>query len=324
MRKHKGYTLIEMLLVIIIIAIISSLAILTYRKNTQNNRIDKAALEMQQVLEAALTYNVRTGYWPNANNTLPDCNPPSKDDTFITTYLPNRNYQSNYGSNYCWSSKDPHRHELNQGPLFWVALKISSNHSVTAFQTAQRIAARLPNAIALENPTQTPPTPCTSSSEVCYVRAEVAIPATIIAHKNTLVVGMGYCDPSSTKTQIRSSDNVTCEKGASGDQYTIQFSCPNGEKGHAYIIPNFYTVAALPEAIPPTILTVLRAKTSINSCQEKPADSSKYSCPITIVTKYLHKNTRMVDPMRRSADSIGASYIAYCKPTSHSSTTNLW
>ena len=71
MKKHnkqKGFTLIEMMLVLAVIAIISMLALKTYQSSMMTTRIDKAAVEMQHILEAALAYNVDHQTWPDAHS----------------------------------------------------------------------------------------------------------------------------------------------------------------------------------------------------------------------------------------------------------------
>lgn len=328
-KRQNAYTLIELLLVIAVMSIISALAIATYRKHATNTRIETASLEIQNVLEAAMAYNVDTGSWPTANNTLSECTPNNPSaDTFITDYLPNytddpssnTNYQSNYGNNFCWSSANAD----NMGPLFWVALKIPLNDKKVALNTASRIAARLPNAIAVEDPTVSPTVPCTENSAACYVRTEVVQPAMASNQKGNKLAGMGYCDPSQSGDQPGSGDNITCTQKPrpTKNQYAIKFSCPIGKRGQVYLFPNFYKAAALPEANPPTILTVLSATTknnesdpTENACQkeEDPTGlSNDYTCDVNITALYDHGMHSVVNPYKGTDGAIGATYMAYC------------
>lgn len=314
----RGYTLIELLLVITILSVVTSLAIMTYRNKTEEYRIDQAALEIQHVLEASLAYNVDQGSWPNANK-INSCTPSNPSDKFITDYLPNGNYRSNYGDNYCWSSKN----EGNAGPLFWAALKIPFADTARNYQIATRLAARLPNAIAVEDFTSS--TPCMQTSASCYVRAEVAIPAVSGGGKNnTQMAGFGYCDPTVSGAQFGSSQEITCTQQSPADHYLIQFSCPTDYAGQIYLSPNFYKAAALPEANPPTILTVLNTKTTSTSCQEISAGSSHYACPIIVTGLYDSGTHPVVSPPKGTPGTIGASYIAYCIKPNKSILATRW
>ena len=147
-RKQDGYTLIELLLVVTVIALIAALGVKTYRDKAASDRINIASLNIQHVLEAGMSYNVANqGLWPK-NNWNP-CNPSAsaQDKDFVNTYLPNESNQSNFGSPLCWNGDDPGGDPklAQQGKRFWVALNVGSD--ATAATTAQRIAARLPNAI---------------------------------------------------------------------------------------------------------------------------------------------------------------------------------
>ena len=307
MHHPRGYTLIELLLVITVISILSVLAITTYRTHLENQRSDKAALEIQNILAAALAYHVDFEQWPRANSDLSACQPEDLQDTFITTYLPNQNYRSNYGDNYCWEANSTD----NPGPLFWVALQ-------APFVTAHRIASQLPNAVIVENPTQSSPTPCTLQSIHCYVRTEVAQPATNNQQPDGQIAGMGYCDPKQPGEQPGSTTTITCKQGTPADRYQIRFACPVGKEAQLYIVPNFYQSAALPQASPPTILTVLSAKTynhdnpMLNTCQKERAGNSKYTCHIKITAQYDKEKYSVVNPRKGSPGMIGAFYIAYC------------
>ena len=59
-----GFTLIEMLLVLVIISAILMTGIRYYQQKLLQDKIDKTALEMQQILTAAMTFYVAKGVWP--------------------------------------------------------------------------------------------------------------------------------------------------------------------------------------------------------------------------------------------------------------------
>jgi prepilin-type N-terminal cleavage/methylation domain-containing protein len=86
----KGFTLVEVMLVLVIIS--SILGMLANYTQLQTQRIirDKAAIQIQQILNAALAYYVNTGYWPNYNSSTFTC-PSSTLATLIPNYLPTTN-----------------------------------------------------------------------------------------------------------------------------------------------------------------------------------------------------------------------------------------
>src|SRR3990167_568664 len=189
----RGYTLIELLLVIAVLGILSSVAALTYRTLHTNARLDRTALEMQNFLEGAMAYKIDNSTWPPQNADLGTCSTDITQLTnsdFVRKYVPNQTTLSQLGYYYCW----------NQGPissgtssaLFWVALKIPHGD----INMAQQLAARLPNGVATSEPTSnTTPAACTTNAD-CYVRATVATPSsnsgggTVIG---TTIAGSGDC-----------------------------------------------------------------------------------------------------------------------------------
>ena len=140
-KNKKGFTLIEVLLVIVILAVITSMGINMYRRHAQAFRVDKIAIEMQHVVEAALSYNVHnSGNWPApASSPATDlCNgttPIPTGNSFIDDYIPNGQYgvESSLGTNFCWD-----QHSGTQ--RFWVALKLPNADTVAPmFLTENKI-----------------------------------------------------------------------------------------------------------------------------------------------------------------------------------------
>jgi prepilin-type N-terminal cleavage/methylation domain-containing protein len=261
---QKGYTLIELLLVVTVLAFIAAMGVKTYRDKAIADRANIAALNIQHVLEAGISYNIaENGLWPKKNWSNSTCTTTPDDDIFVKNYLPNNSNQSNLGVPLCWSGDDPTLGE-QKAKRFWVALSVGSSSDSTIVALAQRIAARLPNAIITNNPdeaplTATPTNTCTSGS--CFVKAEVAIPSGGGIAGNSLVVGVGYCDsdvPASGRvygTQPGSGTNISCRRtkiseqfpgvgfaNPSADslsQYEIDFQCRPGEFPKVYVTPNF-------------------------------------------------------------------------------------
>ena len=229
--KFRAFTLIEMMLVIAVIAIIASFSLMMYQKTAETARIDKAALEMQHILEAALAYNVDKKHWPKANNAN-DCSSTSPDvsDFFVKHYIPNQDARSSYGSYFCWSVVDGENDDNSQR-LFWVAMKVPKNHKALA----DRLAARLPNAIATSDPNQVTKQACNTSD--CYVRAEVVQPGATSSAKGGMLVAAGNCLETNQRPKA-------CLPLGDGEHhrsiYEIIFNaCPDNDVPRVTVVPNF-------------------------------------------------------------------------------------
>ncbi len=73
MRQYKrllGFTLIEIMLVLAIIAALIYLGTGYYQQQLQNSRVEKTAVQMQQILNAALAFYVANGRWPASTSEL--------------------------------------------------------------------------------------------------------------------------------------------------------------------------------------------------------------------------------------------------------------
>ncbi len=84
--KNKGFTLVEMMLVLVIISAIMVTLIGYGTQKTAQLRRDKTASQMQQVLNAAMAYYVSNGYWPH--NTAHTNYFVSSSDLVSKGYLP--------------------------------------------------------------------------------------------------------------------------------------------------------------------------------------------------------------------------------------------
>lgn len=231
-KKTQGLTLLEVLLVIALLSIMAAFAIKFVRQRAVTARIDTTSVEMQHVLQAALAYNVDNNKWPDANSALPVCNPAGNANltNFLDNYLPNGNYTSRYGDDYCWSEAGAtHR-------LFWVALKAPGNNA----QMAARIASHLPNAITTSDPKNTTVNPPACTAASCYVRAEVAQPGTNNV-QGMMLIAHGICRSNaaiiSGKAHCSAGQYTGGRNGV--DNFTITFpACPSGLKPELMISPN--------------------------------------------------------------------------------------
>ncbi len=119
----SGFTIIQLLFIIIIIAIITSLSLLTYQSKTEQLQIHKTAIQIQQILQAALDYYDDNSQWPQDKKLY----------TFYP-YIPGnwtKNPISPWGQSYTL-------HRDNKKQSFQVAI-------ITTKKRAQALAELLPN-----------------------------------------------------------------------------------------------------------------------------------------------------------------------------------
>jgi prepilin-type N-terminal cleavage/methylation domain-containing protein len=314
---HQGFTLIEMLLVIAVIAIMATLGLTAYRRHAITARVDKVAIEMQHLLEAALAYNVDQHQWPTPHKeSRCEASQPDESDAFVTHYLPNENAKSSLGPYFCWSSAKSLDAEKGDARLFWVALKVSNRR----LMLAQRIAARLPNAVVTSDLDQAAPQSCDTTN--CYVRAEVVQPAATSnrAGGRGMVVAIGDCPSPTSSTNAA---NSTCTRIPSSEaaKYRITFNaCPTGTLPRVVAFPNFIKYPA--NNYPGFTVKNIDAERTNDACTLSAAaeDEKQQSCDVIV-----HATTCMgagpfkcsyadISQLRRSG-SVGASYVVACLPS---------
>lgn len=125
--KISGFTLIEMMLVAVIIGMFAYLGIRYSQEKTTQLRMDRTALQMQQVLNGGLAYYVVEGKWPNNIGDLETSN-------FI---LPN--LKNPWGNPYVVVAN-----EATDPKLFVYTQIPGSVATGTAVSTAAIIAGKLP------------------------------------------------------------------------------------------------------------------------------------------------------------------------------------
>lgn len=63
-KKAKGFTLVELLIVIVVIAILAAISIVAYNGVTNKARDDERATDARNIINAAATYNSEKDAWP--------------------------------------------------------------------------------------------------------------------------------------------------------------------------------------------------------------------------------------------------------------------
>ncbi len=149
-RKMKGFSLLEILLVLVIV---STLVVLMLNYTTQKSdelRRDKTVMQIMQILNASMSFYVNKSYWPMAGATTP--NPPTpicgtttwSDLSNLRTapnfFIPATISQDPYGNDYRINcSTDPN------GGGFYITAR--ANNTVNA----QIIAGKLPMAFITDS-----------------------------------------------------------------------------------------------------------------------------------------------------------------------------
>lgn len=149
---QRGFTLIEMLLVIALISAIAVFSIGIYQQQATNFKIDKTALQMQQWLEGAKAYYVDCSIWPgfDVNNPNKAADPvlayqqleghaPRCDGQQVTYVQPGAIDINPWGNTYSMLV-------ANSAGFGVEAIIASTDVLPHAVQIGQQIAARLPNA----------------------------------------------------------------------------------------------------------------------------------------------------------------------------------
>jgi prepilin-type N-terminal cleavage/methylation domain-containing protein len=130
-NKNSGFTLIELIFVVAIIGVTLTLGLSYVSKLAERTKEKTASLQIQQILQAAMTYYVQKNDWPKDGNT-------SKPDAdFAQKYIPAISALATnpWGSNnYSWT------HQTTEGRLFTVSTIVPDTN------TAARLASLLPNA----------------------------------------------------------------------------------------------------------------------------------------------------------------------------------
>ncbi|OGT47093.1 MAG: hypothetical protein A3F17_02125 [Gammaproteobacteria bacterium RIFCSPHIGHO2_12_FULL_41_15] len=199
MRMQKGFTLIEMMLVIAIAAVLASVGIMAYRHQSAQTRANKISLEMEHVLEAAMAYYDVNHAWPEKG-----------DSGFEQNYLPNGINLSSIGEKFEYGSLG------DKKTRFYAALELPN-------ELAARVRAQLANATYVKTPDDpSESNACSQEESNCYVHAEVPVPGLAAKANNTIAIAQtGYLKGDH--------DN--------GFTKTVDFTCPSDQIGQLILMP---------------------------------------------------------------------------------------
>lgn len=202
--RIAGFTLIEMLLVMVIVSTVLFMGLGYIQQRTEALRIDKATLQMQQILNASLAYYVNKGEWPQAGIGSAS----TAESLMGTNYIPPISpFNSPWGIAYYGMSTPTN--------FYVVAGIVGTGAAVNAQVLAGRLGLSYTTATApTTDPVVTAPptkTTCPEGSATCYVVASVTIPGQNLnnanavnyagLYRNSACVQVPNC-PSGTKPQI--------------------------------------------------------------------------------------------------------------------------
>lgn len=130
-KKISAFTLIELLFIVVIFGIVLALVTSSYQQRTLNVKIEKTALEMQQITQAALAFYTDNNRWPNQQT----------DQALFSSYLPGNtvNPINPWGKAYIYQ------------PYGSGSLQIISG-DLPSMTIAMRLLSLLPNSSLLPDP----------------------------------------------------------------------------------------------------------------------------------------------------------------------------
>ncbi len=177
-KKHQGFTLLEVLLVLVIVSSMLYMFFNLMQQKTEAVRRTRVVLQMQQILDAGLSYYVTNSKWPPATSASSSMdalqgNDTSTSPTGTTVYLTPK-----YGTVIDSPWNQPF-FAGNSNSLFYVYTEITNTAHPDV--TAQIIAGMLPMSYTATSIPASPDTlpaqaMCATTATSCYVVSTVNIP----------------------------------------------------------------------------------------------------------------------------------------------------
>ncbi len=291
MRKLSGYTLIELLLVLAVLTLLTTVSVKWYRQHWWERHVENMAMEMTNQLSAALNYQTEHERWPSSHQDLATCwqAAPPLDD-FVQFYSPLHQQRNLLGQHYCYG------HLSSSTTLFWVGLHLSETQASTV---GSRLKTYLPNAFLTSDPRDPEHPPCDTAQ--CFLVSEVTGQASQ-RPSGTQVVGLGICKPQGA---VDPTSEHSCEwLGTEGAEpktalYRIHFQCPTLMEKKVMATINYLDVGkARGEPY------VLRSLALDTDCSEQSG------CLLKIIAARSDGHSVTTG----AQGHVGANYLAYCQP----------
>lgn len=192
-KRNSGFTLVEMLLVLVIATSLLALMMNYATQKTDQLRRDRVSLQVQQILSAALSYYVNNGTWPTCGT--PPCNFDGTSNGLQSAHLfPAIAMKNPWGQSYYYTS-------YNNSNNFEVYTNVMKT------PIAQTIVGQLPMGFntLLANAKTDPPTSdasCPSGTNCTYVVSSVTVPGQNLNNARSVnfagIYHNGACVPAPT------------------------------------------------------------------------------------------------------------------------------
>lgn len=211
-QTAAGFSLLELLFVVAILATIATFGLSIYRQRTVNVKVTRAAAEIQQILQAGSAFYADKGQWPVGQS--------QTGEEFEKNYLPfGKVRKSPWGEEYAYQPFADTVSDVKKARLFQVETWVPTETA------ASQMAAQLPN----------------SEVEVVgrayKVKSQVAVPGQDKAVGNSyLIVEIGEIGNGKPGTDERSRYlNARLDKN--NNVRRVNFDCPVGMgKGMFFIV----------------------------------------------------------------------------------------
>ncbi|MBV9576287.1 MAG: prepilin-type N-terminal cleavage/methylation domain-containing protein [Gammaproteobacteria bacterium] len=272
LTNTKGFTLIEMLLVLVVVSILIWSSVGYIQQRMQQARIDKTTAQMQQILNAGLSYYVANGSWPPTVSCLQGSGGGGCSGS--TVYLPTSITSPWSGGAY---------NVYSSTSLFYVYTTVTTLTAVNSGNIARIIAGSLPLAYVSAAVPPAAATSCGTGVTMCNVITSVNIPGQNINNARSVnFAGLyhhGACVPV-----------PTCPVDASGNTMTPQVmvvpvsvsGVNDANTSNVYPISSFTAYATGPAANPPACASTGATQTA---CSATYTSSTYWRACMQVVTE---------------------------------------
>lgn len=340
LRESRGFTLLEILLVVGILAVLVLLGMRVMHSQSNRSRIERAGQELQSTMQAAIYYHSVNHTWPD-DNAGSSCSTEAADSGFAHYYLPQNDSGSEESSSfetyYCWKQHNTDGNDYENAALFDLYLSVKG---ASACQKAKQIAATVPNAHAITAIDGDASESCGSEREY-WVRAQIVPSAQSIHNASGQSFrAIGQCTPDASTPECgddlsfsKSATSCCHVSGSSPTEYKIHFpACDRGQTQKVVYLPAFITYMHNPSNYSPqnmydrdfvytsgsgSVPTVGRSRNPDASCYVPADNSGELVCTIQLGVGMKTRHSGIVDLLSTAggsyaAGSVGAVYVASC------------